>query len=35
MKKGGREMKVWSAILVPVILSGFGMGFEGVVKGDG
>jgi len=33
MKKGDKEMKVWGSILVPVILSGFRMGFEGGVKG--
>jgi hypothetical protein len=29
MKKGEREMGVWSAILVSVILSEFSMRFEG------
>ena len=32
MKKGDKEMRImeiWSAILVPAILNGFCMGFEG------
>jgi hypothetical protein len=36
MKKGDKGrgiIGIWSAILVPAILSGFNMGFEGEVKG--
>lgn len=33
MKKGDEGMTVWSAILVPAILSGFGVGFEGGGEG--
>lgn len=28
MKKGDKEIKVWSAILILAILSGFGIGFN-------
>ena len=33
MKKSDKEMGIWGAILVPAVLSGFGMGFEGEVRG--
>ena len=33
MKKSDKAMGIWSAILVPAILSGFCMEFEGEVKG--
>ena len=33
MKKSDKKMKVWSAILVPAILSGFGMGLKGGGEG--
>ena len=36
MKKGDKGvgiLGIWGAILVPAILSGFGMGFEGEGKG--
>jgi hypothetical protein len=33
MKKGDKEIGVWSAILVPRILNGFGMGLKG--EGEG
>ena len=33
MKKGDEVWGIWSAILISAILSGFGKGFEGVVKG--
>jgi len=33
MKKGDKEMGIWSAILIPGILSVFCMGFEGEAKG--
>ena len=32
MKKGDKERGIWGAILVPVILSVFCMGFEGEVN---
>ncbi len=32
MKKDDKGMGIWSAILVAVIVSGFGMGFEEEVK---
>ena len=33
MKKGDKAMGIWGAILVPMIVSGFSMRFEGEVKG--
>ena len=33
MKKAIKEMRIWGAILIPVIFSGFAMGFEGGGEG--
>jgi hypothetical protein len=35
MKKGDKEMVLWSAILILEILDGFSMEFEGEGEGEG